>query len=89
VTETLLAVLRDGMTLALLVAAPVLVGALIAGVLAGLLAIVTQIEDPSVGLVARVAGVAIALVIFTPAIARELAQLATQLAALIARVGAG
>jgi flagellar biosynthetic protein FliQ len=87
-TEALLAVLRDGLALALLVAAPVLVAALIAGILTGLLGTLTQIDDPAVGLVARVAAIAIALAIFTPAIARELAQLATSLGAMIAGVGA-
>jgi flagellar biosynthetic protein FliQ len=89
VTESLLAALKDGVALAILIAAPVLVAALIAGVLAGLLGALTQIDDPAVGLVIRVAAIAIALAIFTPAIARELADLATHLGAMIARIGAG
>ena len=88
-TASLLAFLREGVTLALLLAAPILIAALVAGVLTGLLRALTQIDDPAVGLVARVAAVAIALVIFTPAIARELAQLAAHLGDLIGRVRAG
>jgi flagellar biosynthetic protein FliQ len=89
VTASLLAALQDGIALAILIAAPVLVAALLAGILAGLLGAFTQIDDPAVALVIRVAAIAIALAIFTPAIARELAQLAGHLGAMIARVGAG
>jgi type III secretion protein S len=89
VTEALLGVLRQGMVLALLVAAPVLVAALIAGVVTGLVGVLTQLDDPAIALVVRVAAIALALVIFGPAIGRELAQLASQLGAMIGRVGAG
>jgi len=89
VTGSLLAVLREGMVLALLIAAPVLVAALIAGVVTGLLGTLTQLDDPAIGLVIRVAAIALAIVIFTPAIARELAQLATHVGAMIGQVGAG
>jgi flagellar biosynthetic protein FliQ len=89
VTEALIGVLRDGLVLALLVAAPVLVAALIAGVLTGLLGTLTQLDDPAIGLVARVAAIAVALVIFTPSIARELGELAEHVGLLIGQVGAG
>jgi type III secretory pathway component EscS len=89
VTSALIGVLRDGLALALLIAAPVLVAALIAGVLTGLIGVLTQLDDPAIGLAARVAAIAIAIVIFTPAIARELAELGTHVGAMIGQLGAG
>ena len=49
-TSALVALVREGMVLVLLVAAPLLVAALIAGLLTGLLGAFTQIQDPSVAL---------------------------------------
>jgi flagellar biosynthesis protein FliQ len=89
VTGALLASLEDGLALALLIAAPILVAALLGGMLSGLLGNLTQIDDPAVGLVIRVAAVALAVAIFTPAIAGELTTLATHLGAVIARIDAG
>jgi len=58
VTASLVALVREGVLLALLLAAPLLVAALVAGVLSGLLAAFTQIQDPAVSLLPRVAAVA-------------------------------
>jgi flagellar biosynthesis protein FliQ len=89
VTESLAALLGEGLLLALLLAAPILVAALIAGVLAGLAAAFTQIQDPAVALVPRVAAIGIALALFGPAIGSQLEAFAGRLWPLIAVAGAG
>jgi flagellar biosynthesis protein FliQ len=86
---SLVALLREGLLLALLLAAPILVAALIAGVLSGLLAVFTQIQDPSVALVPRVAAVGAAIALFAPAIAAQLVTFANRLWPLIATAGGG
>ncbi len=88
-TEALVGVLREGLLLALVMAAPALAGALLAGIVAGLIGVVTQIQDPAVQLVPRVAGVAIGLAIASPLIARQAVGFATKVFALIPSVGAG
>ena len=88
-TSALVAIVREGFLLALLLAAPILVATLIAGILTGLLAAFTQIQDPSVALVPRVAAVGIAIALFAPAIAHQLEAFAGRLWPLIAQAGAG
>ena len=88
-TGNLVAIVREGFLLALLLAAPLLVAALIAGVISGLLAAFTQIQDPSVSLVPRVAGIGIAIVLFGPSIARQLEAFSGKLWPMISAVGAG
>jgi flagellar biosynthetic protein FliQ len=88
-TGSLVAVLREGFLLALWLAAPLLVAALIAGVLSGLVAVVTQIQDPSVSLVPRIAAIGISIVLFGPSIARQLQAFAGTLWPMITAVGAG
>lgn len=88
-TQALVALVREGFLLALLLAAPLLVAALIAGVIAGLVGAFTQIQDPAVGLVPRVAAVGAALVLFAPSIARQLEAFAGKLWPLVAAIGAG
>ena len=87
-TDSLVAVLREGMLLVLLLAAPLLVAALVAGIITGLVAAFTQIQDPAVALVPRVAGVGLALVLFAPSIAHQLAVFAGRLWPLVAAAGA-
>jgi flagellar biosynthesis protein FliQ len=89
VTESLVAVLREGLLLALLLAAPLLVAALIAGVVAGLIGAFTQIQDPAVGLVPRVAAVGAALVLFAPSIGHQLEAFANRLWPIVAAIGTG
>jgi flagellar biosynthesis protein FliQ len=89
VTQGLVALVREGLLLALLLAAPLLVAALVAGVIAGLVGAFTQIQDPAVGLVPRVAAVGAALVMFAPSIARQLEAFAGRLWPLVAAIGAG
>jgi flagellar biosynthetic protein FliQ len=84
-----MALVREGFLLALWLAAPLLVAALIAGVLSGLVAVVTQIQDPSVSLVPRIAAIGIAIVLFGPSIARQLEAFAGTLWPMITAVGAG
>lgn len=87
-TESLAAVVREGLLLALLLAAPVLVAALVAGIVTGLVAAFTQIQDPAVGLVPRVAAIGLALVLFAPSIAHQLAAFAARLWPLVVTAGA-
>jgi flagellar biosynthetic protein FliQ len=89
VTSSLAAILREGMLLALLLAAPILVAALLAGILSGLAAAFTQIQDPAVSLVPRVAGVGIALVLFAPSIAAQLEAFASRVWPLVISAGTG
>ena len=88
-TASLVALVREGVLLALWLAAPLLVAALLAGILTGLLGAFTQIQDPAVGLVPRVAGVGVALVVFAPSIAQQLAAFASRLWPLVAAIGTG
>ena len=86
-TASVVGVLREGLLLVLLLAAPMLVAALIAGIVSGLLGAFTQIQDPSVSLVPRVAAVGAAIVIFAPSIAHQLVAFANTLWPLIAAAG--
>lgn len=88
-TGSLVALVREGFLLTLLLAAPLLVAVLIAGVLSGLLAAFTQIQDPSVSLVPRVAAVGIAIVLFGSSIAAQLQAFASKLWPMVTAVGAG
>ena len=87
-TAGVVGIVREGMLLVLLLAAPLLVAALIAGILSGLLAAFTQIQDPAVALVPRVAAVGVAIVLFAPAIAHQLDAFASKLWPIITRSAA-
>ena len=88
-TAQVVGLLREGMLLVLLLAAPMLVAAVIAGVLSGLLAAFTQIQDPAVSLVPRVAAVAVAIVLFAPSIAHQVVAFSGRLWPLVAAIGGG
>ncbi|HSN26195.1 MAG TPA: flagellar biosynthetic protein FliQ [Kofleriaceae bacterium] len=88
-TASLVAIMREGVLLALLLAAPLLVAALVAGVLSGLLGAFTQIQDPAVSLVPRGAAVGVAIVVFAPAIAHQMEAFAARLWPLITAIGTG
>ena len=88
-TSSLVALLREGLLLALLLAAPLLVAALVAGIVSGLVGAFTQIQDPAVSLVPRVAAVGVAIVVFAPSIAHQLDAFATRLWPLITAAGGG
>ena len=87
-TEALVALGGQALVLSLWLAAPVLVAAMAASILTGLAAWVTQVQDPAVGLVPRVAAVAASLALFGPHIAHELVGFGTRLFTAIATVGA-
>jgi flagellar biosynthesis protein FliQ len=89
VTASLIGLVREGLLLALLLAAPLLVAALIAGVITGLVGAVTQVQDPAIGLVPRVAAVGAAIVLFAPSIAHQLDAFASRIWPLIAAIGTG
>lgn len=88
-TQSLVALLREGLLLALLLAAPFLVAALVAGVVTGLVGAFTQIQDPAVGLVPRVAAVGVAFALFAPSIARQLEAFTGRLWPMVTAIGAG
>lgn len=88
-TEALIGLLREGLLLALVLAAPALAGALVAGIVIGLVGAVTQIQDPAVQLVPRIAGVAVALAIASPLIARQAAAFAEEILRVVPSIGAG
>lgn len=88
-TPSLLALVREGLLLALLLAAPLLVAALIAGVLTGLVGAVTQVQDPAIGLVPRVAAVGAAILMFAPSIAHQLEAFAGRIWPLVTQIGLG
>lgn len=86
-TGDLVAIVREGLLLALWLAAPLLVAALLAGIFGGLVAAFTQIQDPAVALVPRVAAVAVAIALFASSIAHQLAEFAAQLWPVITAAG--
>jgi flagellar biosynthetic protein FliQ len=86
---SVVAVVREGMLLVLLLAAPILVAALVAGIVSGLLGAFTQIQDPAVSLVPRVAAVGAAIVVFAPSIAHQVVAFADKLWPLITAAGGG
>ena len=86
-TADLVAIVREGLLLALWLAAPLLVAALLAGIFGGLVAAFTQIQDPAVALVPRVAAVAVAIALFASSIAHQLATFAAQLWPVITAAG--
>jgi flagellar biosynthetic protein FliQ len=89
VTGALASVVREGMLLVLLLAAPLLVAALIAGVVSGLIAAFTQLQDPAIALVPRVVAVGAAIALFAPAIAHQLEAFAARLWPLVITAGGG
>ena len=88
-TASLVALVREGLLLALLLAAPLLVAALIAGIFTGLIGAFTQLQDPAIGLVPRVAAIGVAIALFAPSIAGQLDAFASRLWPIVAAVGTG
>ncbi|HEX4453800.1 MAG TPA: flagellar biosynthetic protein FliQ [Kofleriaceae bacterium] len=87
--DGVVALVRDGLLLALLLAAPVLVAALLAGIVTGLVGAFTQIQDPAVALVPRVAAVGAAIVMFAPSIGHQLEVFANRLWPLLVAASSG
>lgn len=88
-TPSLVAIVREGLLLALLLVAPLLVAALVSGIVVGLLGAFTQIQDPAVSIVPRVAAVAVAVVLFAPSIGRQLEVFAARMWPLVTAIGTG
>ena len=88
-TATIVGLVREGLLLALLLAAPLLVAALVAGVVTGLIGAFTQLQDPAISLLPRVAAIGIAIVMFAGPIARQLEAFVGKLWPLITSVGSG
>jgi flagellar biosynthesis protein FliQ len=88
-TSSLVALVREAALLVLLLAAPLLVAALIAGIVTGLIGAFTQIQDPAIGMAPRVAAVGIALAMFAPSIAGQVDRFANRLWPLVVVVGTG
>ena len=86
-TPGLVGLVRDGVLLALLTAAPFLIGALVAGIVTGLIGAATQLDDPSIALVPRVVAVGLALVLFAPSIGHQLEAFANRIWPMIAAAG--
>jgi flagellar biosynthetic protein FliQ len=86
VTANLAGLVREAVLLALLVAAPLLIAALVAGIVTGLVGAFTQIQDPAVGTVARVAAVGLAIAMFAPSIAHQVEAFAARLWPMIASI---
>jgi type III secretory pathway component EscS len=76
-------VLKDVAVLAMWLALPVVVAIAVAGAIASLLRVVTQLQDSAVALLARLAGFSIAMVIFAPSIAHQVAAFGNRVMALI------
>jgi len=88
-TSSMVGLIREAMLLALLLAAPLLVAALIAGIVSGLLAAFTQLHDPAVALVPRVAAVGASVMLFAPSIARQVEAFVMRLWPMIVAIGKG
>ena len=88
-TASLAGVMREGLLLALLLAAPFVIGALVAGAITGLIGVVTQVQEPSIGLVPRVAAIGLALVLFGPSIGTQLQAFFAKLWPMIGAIGPG
>jgi flagellar biosynthesis protein FliQ len=84
--STLLAVGREAVLLVLLVSAPPLLAALAAGLITGVLQAATQVQDPAVGVVPRLAAVFVALGVAGPWIGARLTRFAAQCLDLLPRV---
>ena len=84
--STLLAVGREAVLLVLLVSAPPLLAALATGLVTGVLQAATQVQDPAVGVVPRLAAVLVALGVAGPWIGARLTRFAAQCLDLLPRV---
>jgi type III secretion protein S len=77
---------REALLVALLVSAPPLGAALLVGALTGVLQAATQVQEPSVGIVPRLAAVLGALALAAPWIGARVARFAGECIELVLRV---
>jgi len=89
VTSSLLGLAREGLLLALWLAAPLLLAALLAGAFNAVLGAITQVRDPSLGMAPRVVAVAVAVIVAAPFIAHQAAGFASRALSLVGAVGRG
>jgi type III secretory pathway component EscS len=83
----LLHVVREAVLVVLLVSAPPVGAAFAVGLATGVLQAVTQVQEPAVGVVPRLAAVFVALAVAAPWIGARLAALAGECLALASRIG--
>lgn len=88
-TSALIAVARDGLLLALVLAAPIVLAAVLAAALTAVIGAVTQARDPSIGLAPRLAAVAIAVALTAPVIGHQMVAFTARVMALLPAAGAG
>lgn len=81
------AALLDVAILAMWLALPLLIAVAVAGAVAGLLGVVTQLQDASIALLARLAGLTIAITVFGTSIASQVQQYGRHIFELIVRGG--
>ena len=87
-TTLLLQLIREALWLGVVLAAPILVAALAAGLFTGLIRALTQLDDPAVTMVPRIAAVVAALVLAGPSIATHAQAFGSKVMAMIATLGA-
>jgi flagellar biosynthesis protein FliQ len=87
VDSTLLGLGREALVLVLLLSAPALVAALVSGVATGVVQAATQIQEPAVGVVPRLAAVLLALGGAAPWISARICRFAAGCLELAGRVG--
>lgn len=83
---TLLHLAREALLMALVLSAPPLGAALVVGLLTGVAQAATQVQEPALGVVPRLAAVLGALAISGPWIGARLARFAGECLLLIARI---
>jgi flagellar biosynthesis protein FliQ len=86
VTPTLLHLAREALLLALLLSAPALLSALLVGLVTGVAQAVTQVQEPSLGVVPRLVSVLGALALAAPWIGARLIRFAGDCLALVPRI---
>jgi flagellar biosynthesis protein FliQ len=83
---TLLSLGREAVLLALLLSGPPLVAALLVGLLTGVAQAATQVQEPSIAVVPRLAAVLGALLLAAPWIGARMVRFAGECLALVARI---
>lgn len=87
--EVLLHAAEQGLLLVLVVSAPPLLAALVVGLLVGVIQAATQIQDQTIGVVAKLAAVAVALIIAAPWMGAQLLRFTAAVLQAVAVVGRG
>lgn len=85
--DQLVELVREGLFLALLVAAPPVLAAALAGWLAALVQSATNVSEPALGFVPRVVAAALALAVAAPWIGEQLGAFTTALFGAVPQVG--